>query len=381
MKLGTLLLRNAAIGASQMEAALRNQVLYGGRLGTNLVELGLMSLEVLSAYLADQTGFPVATPTLLEHADRVLLDRLGRDDAQRLGALPIGYLSTPGAGSGVGSRSGVIDRSTAAVAMVDPTDRSALEFVGAKLATNVAPYVVPELRAAYYLERHFDAPRRARFLRMASRAEVGLGSGSERRRAQPAGGIAMPPTFTIEPRRRRESRPPVSSSVPTSVMYAAARERIETATHREQIADAFIDYARGRCDALALLVPRERNAVGWRSFVAPPAHPAYPLTELSLPLGGASALQVAHDSGETYIGAPPSPAAPVEAQLWNALGSVPAEREVAVLPVLAKRQPVMLIYAHCAAGPLPAATIGELQDFAQCAQGTYMRLMHQLWDA
>ena len=37
MKLGTLLLRNAAISLSQLESALRTQVLYGGRLGTNLV--------------------------------------------------------------------------------------------------------------------------------------------------------------------------------------------------------------------------------------------------------------------------------------------------------------------------------------------------------
>ena len=63
MKLGTLLLRNAAIGLSQLEAALRNQVLYGGRLGTNLVELGFLDLELLSTYLAELTGLPVATRT------------------------------------------------------------------------------------------------------------------------------------------------------------------------------------------------------------------------------------------------------------------------------------------------------------------------------
>src|SRR5262249_41248993 len=60
MKLGTLLLRNAAIGLTQLEAALRNQVLYGGRLGTNLVELGFIDLELLSSYLAELTGFPIA---------------------------------------------------------------------------------------------------------------------------------------------------------------------------------------------------------------------------------------------------------------------------------------------------------------------------------
>src|SRR6478735_1557267 len=84
MKLGTLLLRNAAIGLAQLEAALRNQVLYGGRLGTNLVELGFIDLEMLSTYLAELSGFPIATPTLLDDADKALLDRLGSDEAHRL---------------------------------------------------------------------------------------------------------------------------------------------------------------------------------------------------------------------------------------------------------------------------------------------------------
>src|SRR5215211_4663743 len=92
MKLGTLLLRNAAIGLSQLEAALRNQVLYGGRLGTNLVELGFIDLEQLSTYLGELASVPSATPALLNDADKKLLDKLGADDAHQLRAVPLGYL-------------------------------------------------------------------------------------------------------------------------------------------------------------------------------------------------------------------------------------------------------------------------------------------------
>src|SRR3954468_22802554 len=115
MKLGTLLLRNAAIGLSQLEAALRNQVLYGGRLGTNLVELGFIDLELLSAYLAELSGFPIATPTLLDQADPGLLEKLGADDAHRLRAIPLGYLGeVPGGPVG--------EVRTIAVGLVVPTD-------------------------------------------------------------------------------------------------------------------------------------------------------------------------------------------------------------------------------------------------------------------
>ncbi len=360
MKLGTLLLRNAAIGLAQLEAALRNQVLYGGRLGTNLVELGFIDLEMLSTYLAELTGLPIATPTLLDDADRALLDRLGADEAHRLRAIPLGYL---GAGT-----------DAVAVAMVDPSDDPAREALGQRLGATISPHVVPELRALYYLERHFGTPRRARFIRTArpgSDSEV-----EERRRTQPAGGLAMPPPLTLEPRRRRpESQAPLGPGEPIALAYGAACERIDTATNREQIADVFVDYARGRCDALVVLLIRDGNAVGWRGYAT--SKIGKPIEDLSLPLGGASALQAAHDSNVAFVGAPPSPAKPVETALWMALGADPSPVEVVVVPILVKQRAVNLVYAHTLGGSPPLAFVTELRDLCGRAQASYTRLIRQ----
>jgi hypothetical protein len=362
MKLGTLLLRNAAIGLSQLEAALRNQVLYGGRLGTNLVELGYLDLEALSAYLAELTGLPIATPTLLDDADKTLLEKLGADDAHRLRAIPLGAMGD-----------------AVAVAMVDPGDAMAVETLHARLGATVSPYVVPELRALYYLERHFGTPRRARFIRTA-RAGTDPGEliGDDRRKSQPHGGIAMPPKLTLEPRRRRSSSQiPLTHAVPTALSYGAACERIDTATNREQIADTFVDYGKGRCDALVVLLIRDGNANGWRGYVAPPTRPAKPFEELSLPLGGISSLQTAHDSGTTYLGPSPSPAKPIESELWAALGAEPPPLEMLVVPVLVKQRPVNLVYAHTLGGTPPQTLVTELQDLAARAQTAYLRLIRQ----
>lgn len=361
MKLGTLLLRNAAIGLSQLEGALRNQVLYGGRLGTNLVELGFIDLELLSAYLAELTGLPIATPTLLDDATPHLLARLGADDAHRLRAIPLGYL-----GEGT---------DTVAVAFADPSDTAAIGHVAARLGARVAPYVVPELRALYYLEKHFGLPRRARFLRPAQ--PRGEGEGEERRRSQPAHGMAMPPSFTLEPRRKRASTTPgAAPGVPIAVSFEAACGRIDTAPHRERIAEVFVDYARGRCDALVVFLIRDGNALGWRGFVAPPAVPKAPIEELSLPLGGASSLQSAHDAGQPFAGPPPATARPTEHRLWDALGSAdPAA--VVVVPILVKQRVVNLVYAHTLAGPAPPELADELIELATRAQTSYLRLIRQ----
>jgi hypothetical protein len=367
MKLGTLLLRNAAIGLSQLEAALRNQVLYGGRLGTNLVELGYVDLELLSAYLAELSGFPIATPTLLDQAEPLLLEKLGADDAHRLRAIPLGYL-----GEG---------HTTIAVGLVDPSDRDAVEQVAGRLDAEVTPYIVPELRALYYLEKLFGLPRRARFLR-AGRADGpaldGPSAEGERRRSQPAAGMVMPPALTLEPRRKRAgSQASFASDAPTTLGFGAACERIDSATNRDQIAETFIDYAHGRCDALVVFLIRDGNALGWRSWVAPPARLARPIEELSLPLGGASSLQSAHDAGQPFVGTPPSAARPVEKQLWTALAAHPEPFAVLVVPVLVKQRAVNLVYAHVMNGPPPAQLVSELGDLALRAQASYLRLIRQ----
>jgi hypothetical protein len=365
VKLGTLLLRNAAIGLTQLEAALRNQVLYGGRLGTNLVELGYIDLELLSAYLAELTGYPIATPTLLDQADPALIEKLGADEAHRLRAIPLGFL-----GEGT---------STVGVALEDPTDTQVVEQVAARMDASVVPYIVPELRALYYLEKLFGLPRRGRFVRSARPIHGPHPEAvRERRRTQPAAGMVMPPALTVEPRRRRaSSQAPLIGEVPFAIGYGAACERIDTATSRDQIADAFVTYAQGRCDALVVFLIRDGNALGWRAWVAPPAEPRKPIEELSLPLGGASSLQSAHDAGQPFVGMPPSAARPVEKQLWVALATQPEPFAVLVVPVLVKQRAVNLVYAHLASSTPPTQLVTEISDLAARAQAAYLRLIRQ----
>jgi hypothetical protein len=358
VKLGTLLLRNAAIGLSQLEAALRNQVLYGGRLGTNLVELGYLDLESLSGYLAELMSIPVATPTMLDAADRALLDRLGGDEAHRLRAVPLG------------AHEGAIG-----VAMVDPMDKAAIEQLATKLGKKILPHIVPELRALYYLEKHFGLPRRARFVRT-QRPDVDpdIGVEEERRRAQPSS-MVMPPAFTLEPRRRKSpSQAPIKDAVPTHISYGAACERVDTAADREQIGDALVDYAKGRFDALVIFLIRDGNAMGWRGYIASGSKQ---VDNLSLPLGGASSLQFAHDTSQTFNGPPPSEAKPIETQLWTALGADPAPVDVLVVPILVKGRAVNLVYAHVLGGAPAKVHATELADLAARAQQSYQRLIRQ----
>ena len=91
MRLGELLVQAGLLSRQQIEQALRGQVMWGGRLGTNLVELQLLDLDTLSRVLARQHALPAAFAVHFEAADRALArakipDSIPAPDGWRLGA-------------------------------------------------------------------------------------------------------------------------------------------------------------------------------------------------------------------------------------------------------------------------------------------------------
>jgi hypothetical protein len=361
MKLGTLLLRNAAISLTQLEAGLRAQVLYGGRLGTNLVELGFLDVDGLGAYLGELTGLPVASQGLLEAATPQTLAMVPADLADLHGAIPL-YVDP----------AGVI-----AMAMVDPSDELARAELAEKTGHPLLPHVVAELRLLYYLEKHYGVVRKARYIRPGTRRT--LAQADERRRSQPAGGIVLPPQVRLEPRKRRLSTEAAAAkpAAPAAITpYQAICDRIDQAPHRDHIAQALVDFGPGRFDALLVFLIRDGNALGWRGHVATPRGLTAPLEQLSLPLGGTSALQAAHDTLRPFRGTPPSVGRPVETELWAAIGAEPPPSQILVTPIIVKQRVVNLVYAHAHDG-LPDTATDELCELAIRASTAYVRLIRQ----
>ena len=268
--------------------------------------------------------------------------------------------------------------------MVDP-DRcpSRSRRSRARLGATITPYVVPELRALYYLEKHFGtAAARAVHPHRARRArDPGELVGDERRRiaarrwhrdAADAHARAAPPP--------RPSQAPLTARGADRAQPTAPRASGSTRPrNREQIADAFVEYAKGRCDALVVLLIRDGNALGWRGYVAPPTKPTQP---------DRGAVAAARRRVGAAVGARRRPDVrrpaavarrkPVETQLWAALGAEPEPVEVArgAGPGEAARgQPRLRAHArrHAAARrSSPSSRISRAR-----AQTSYLRLIRQ----
>src|SRR5258708_3881029 len=88
-RLGELLLAAGLVTADQVEQGLRAQIMWGGRLGTNLVELGHLELDDLARMLGRQHRIPAALTRHFDRADRAVQQRLPAAVAERYGVVPL----------------------------------------------------------------------------------------------------------------------------------------------------------------------------------------------------------------------------------------------------------------------------------------------------
>lgn len=149
MKLGELLVDSGTITREQLSSALTHQRQYGGRLGTCLVELGIVDEKTVSGLLAKQLNIPSASASQLEKCEAFAIKLVPPSLAERLRAVPMRQ-----------------DGDKLWVVMADPTDQQALGELSKVTGKKVRPMVAPELLVQYALERYYKVKRKPRVVQV-----------------------------------------------------------------------------------------------------------------------------------------------------------------------------------------------------------------------
>jgi hypothetical protein len=175
LKIGRLLVQNGLITEEQLGQALKAQLIFGGRLGTNLVELGCISTNTLAELLSNQLTMPSLTPSQLDKIPREAIQAVSAEAAAKYMMFPLS-----------------LENRVLTLAMADPTDLEAVDEIAFSTGYRVMTIVAPELLVMYALEKFYDVTRANRFLRIAdSLKEVsqasGMGVGEEVAASAPAG--------------------------------------------------------------------------------------------------------------------------------------------------------------------------------------------------
>ena len=155
VRIGELLLKEKRITPEQLQEALNYQKANGGKLGFNLVKLGFVKDEEITALLSRQYGVPSINLGEFE-IDPAVIKLIPAETAQKYQILPL-------------SRAGA----TLTIAMTDPTNVFAMDDIKFMTGYNVEPVVASESavqEAIAALLQPGAAQREQRRQRQASRA-------------------------------------------------------------------------------------------------------------------------------------------------------------------------------------------------------------------
>jgi type IV pilus assembly protein PilB len=125
-KLGEILVRENLITQEQLRDALDYQRENGGRLGTNLVKMGMISDDVITAVLSRQYGIPSINLDLF-NIEPDVIKLISQDVALKYMVLPISKMGP-----------------TLTLAMADPTNVFAIDDIKFITSLNVEPVIASE---------------------------------------------------------------------------------------------------------------------------------------------------------------------------------------------------------------------------------------------
>jgi len=137
VRIGELLLKEKRISPEQLQEALNYQKANGGKLGVNLVKLGFVTDEEITALLSRQYGVPSINLAEFE-IDQGVIKLVPPETAQKYQIVPL-------------SRSGA----TLTIAMTDPTNVFAMDDLKFMTGYNVEPVVASETAVMEAIQRYY----------------------------------------------------------------------------------------------------------------------------------------------------------------------------------------------------------------------------------
>jgi hypothetical protein len=153
---GTYLLRTGVISSAQLDEATQSQVIFGGRLGTNLAELGYLDVASLRKHLSDHLAIALPNPEWVKHPSAAARDCLPSELIEKFRVLPL-----------------LIEGRKLHLAMIDPRDPVQLDEIAFSTGLIVVPYVLPEVQLYALIEHYYGVCREIRYINLGREAARG----------------------------------------------------------------------------------------------------------------------------------------------------------------------------------------------------------------
>ena len=355
MRLGEQLVKAGLVSESDVKTALREQVVNGGRIGTNLVELGVLRIDALADALATQHACSVARVSHFEAREPALASKIDDATAARLRIVPL-YLSGEQAESIV-------------IACADPLSEDIRTQLAQTYSKQIILGIAPELRILYWLEQVYGIDRPNRFLRI----EEGTPPGSSEERRKQLNTLADDtppkphnPLAKIAVRRIALRLSTNADEHPNPHGMEETLRAIKRCPNRKTIGELAISALKNefseKLNAGIIMVCRQNVALGWYGFLRS-TESTFDVESIVVPLAEPSMLHTVYTQNESHAQGPLETPTPLDLRFREFL-QTPAPSDMATLPISVSNTVIALLYVESNAllNELDHRDLGSLRD-------------------
>ncbi|MEK7703357.1 MAG: hypothetical protein AAB426_00250 [Myxococcota bacterium] len=327
------LLAQRAVTPADIDEVLKRQVLSGGGLDTNLLELDLLDEEALSDALAEAYRLPVARRADIDDIAPHIPRLFPQVFAESYHVVPYRL---------VGQNFGVLVHGT--------PDEDLFRRIRERLQLVVTPTMTSEVRAHYAMHRLYGAELMPRMRNLLARLD----------------GVA--PKAVLAPTTPSEA--PIlawGAEAPTPAVAAPARTsgrrrlhlsaldaRLAVAKDRDSLVQVLLEATLAAFDFVSLFAVQGGHINGWRG---PDADSTRRIARISVPISSPSVLQTIYATSGHYLG--PLPKNSANEALLEGLGRQPP-RAALLAPIVVGNKLAAILYADNGSrsiGPARAAAI------------------------
>jgi len=377
IKLGELLIKKSLLTKPQLEEALQAQVIFGGKLGTILIEMGLISEDVLAEVLSQLLAVPCAKPRELEDIPEDIIKIISPDLAEKHKVIPVS-----------------VSGKKLTLAMAEPHKLQTIDDISFRTGYIIKPVLALEVRLVLALEEYYDVKRTMRYI---SPPRSSYDEQNPLNAFQPSAEPEEEPDMTEDLGAPGSEliyeKPALNKSdlaqqeddenieelgedalveeVDEQISLASTAEALVRIKDRNDVAEAVIAYLGARFSRVALFMVVAGQVTGWRSAKDGQAIPGF--DQFQLPLSEPSVLKTAVESKSFFLG--PVPQNGANLAMITALGK-PSPKTALLIPMSMLGRVVGLIYVDDATLDLSQAVADVQQISSKALMAFEILILH-----
>ena len=379
-KLGELLIKKNLLTQAQLEEALQAQVIFGGKLGTVLIEMGLITEDILAEILEQLINIPCAKPGQLQNIPDNVIKIISPEQAEKHKVMPV---------SVIGKK--------LTLAMADPRNLQSIDEISFRTGYIVMPILALEVRLVFALESYYGVKRTMRYIAPPKQVREELNQlhvletadspveardtdeelgalGSEQIYEKPATEPAQPVAAAevVEDEiEELDDDDLIEELEDEEITLATTAQTLIGITDRNDVADAVIAYLGANYTRAALFMVVAGQVTGWRS--AKGGQPIPGFEQFQLPLSEPSVLKTAVESNSFFLG--PVPQSGANLALTTFLGK-PAPQSALLMPMSMLGRVVGLIYVDDPKADLSEAVVDVQQLSSKALMAFEILILH-----